>query len=379
MRLLLHLTRIDAGGSRPRGRRMPCIAAPRMTVHDHAAVDDGRARGRGPVQATVRFFDLCLRGASQVFFQDNPVTGALLLTGILWAAAAGGTLRVGIGAVAGLVVGTGVAMLLRSDEAARGKGMFGFNPLLVGVAVPTFLEETPTMWIYLVIGAAAAHVVTLALGSLLQPYGVAASTGPFVLATWLLLLGAYGFLRTPSGGLPAPALPHAIHPAAADVAITPSFLVSTVFCNVSQVFLVKSVVAGALFVVGIAYASARAALFALGGSAVAIITSLALGADGADLARGLLGFSPVLTSLALGAVYLRPSPRVTIYALFGTVFCVIIQGALGVLLRPYGIPTLTMPYVLTMWLFTLSKSDVALVSHSEPKRDPVHPVFAERA
>ena len=54
-----------------------------------------------------------------------------------------------------------------------------------------------------------------------------------------------------------------------------------------------------------------------------------------------------------------PRARVIGYALLGTVFTVVVQGALNVLLTPFGIPTLTAPFVLVTWLFLLPRAPAA--------------------
>jgi urea transporter len=43
------------------------------------------------------------------------------------------------------------------------------------------------------------------------------------------------------------------------------------------------------------------------------------------------------------------------YAVVGTVFTVIVQGAMNVALTPLAIPTLTAPFVLASWLFLLPR------------------------
>jgi urea transporter len=48
----------------------------------------------------------------------------------------------------------------------------------------------------------------------------------------------------------------------------------------------------------------------------------------------------------------------------GTVFTVIVQGAMNVALAPFGIPTLTAPFVLVSWLFLLPRQ------HFEPVARP---------
>jgi urea transporter len=101
--------------------------------------------------------------------------------------------------------------------------------------------------------------------------------------------------------------------------------------------------------------SLAAAVFALAGAVVAVATAHVLGAESDLITGGLMGFSPVLTAIALGAVFYKPGVRVAIYALVGTVFTVIVQGALNVALTPFGIPTLTAPFVLASWLFLLPR------------------------
>jgi urea transporter len=68
-----------------------------------------------------------------------------------------------------------------------------------------------------------------------------------------------------------------------------------------------------------------------------------------------MGFSPVLTAVALGAVFYKPGLRVALYALVATVFTVVVQGAMNVALAPFGLPTLTGPFVLASWLFLLPR------------------------
>jgi urea transporter len=101
--------------------------------------------------------------------------------------------------------------------------------------------------------------------------------------------------------------------------------------------------------------SVAAAAFAVGGAIVAVVTAHVLGAESDLITGGLMGFSPVLTAVALGAVFYEPGLRVALYALLATVFTVVVQGALNVAVAPFGIPTLTAPFVLASWFFLLPK------------------------
>ncbi len=68
------------------------------------------------------------------------------------------------------------------------------------------------------------------------------------------------------------------------------------------------------------------------------------------ITSGLQGFSPVLTAVALGTVFDRPSVGVAAYAALGTVFTVIAQSALNVALTPLALPPLSAPFDLVAWM-----------------------------
>jgi urea transporter len=312
----------------------------------------------------VGFIDANMRGASQVFLQNNPLTGLILLVAIFWGAYAAGNVKVGVGAAAGLVIATSIAILLRADRASMKQGLFGFNGALVGAAVPTFLAHHPTMWIYVVIGAAVSTVVTLAVNKVANTWGVSGSTAPFVFTTWLLLLAAYAFAKVPIASLNAAALPVATTSAAT----WPSDVSGILARSISQVYLIGNVATGVLFLIAIAVSSVRSAAFAVLGAIVSLIVAVGFGANGVAISAGLYGFSAVLTAIAVGTVLNQPSPRLTLYATLATIFTVIVQAALNVATSPLGIPALTFPYVLTMWIFQLPKADLSRET-SRPDRE----------
>ena len=124
--------------------------------------------------------------------------------------------------------------------------------------------------------------------------------------------------------------------------------------SISQVFLKGSGVA-AVLLIGLAVNSMSAAVFALAGAILAVLAAHLLGAESELITGGLLGFSPVLTAVALGTVFYRPNWRVAIYAMLGTLVTVIAQVALNVALTPLAIPALTAPFVLVTWIFLLPR------------------------
>ena len=95
----------------------------------------------------LRFIDSNLRGIGQVMFQDNPLSGALFLAAIVWGAVAAGMPQVAICGAIAVVVATLTAQVLRVDESMLRSGLYGFNGVLVGLALATFIAPGPLLWL----------------------------------------------------------------------------------------------------------------------------------------------------------------------------------------------------------------------------------------
>lgn len=326
----------------------------------------------------LRFIDTNLRGAGQVIFQNNPLTGVFFLAAIIWGAVVAGRTDIAAGAIVALLVATTTAIWLDVDEDSLRQGLFGFNGVLVGAAVPTFLANEPAMWVILLVGAAVSTVVTLAVANVMKTWGSPTLTFPFVLTTWFLVLAAYSFGHLPIASMGPPRLPQPASVAANEAQLALWPLVGAWLKGPAQVFLINNTVAGVLVIIGLLVSSAWAALFAVAGSALAVALALGLGASPANISEGLYGFSPVLTAVGLGCVFYKPSWRVALFALLGTVFTVIVQGAMDAALAPIGIPTLTAPFVFVTWLFLLPKAKLQPHPHAPIKEgvltsEPRHP------
>jgi urea transporter len=302
----------------------------------------------------LRFVDVTLRGIGQVMFQDNPLSGLLFFIAIGWGSYAAGVPQVAVGGFVAVVAATLTAYWLRVDKAALNAGLYGFNAYLVGLALATFMAPSTTLWVYVVFGGAVSVVVMLAIANVCKTWSVAALTAPFVLTAWLLLLATNAFSTLDGGALPPVGVIVPIDPAAANPLSIGDF-VSGIFTSITQVFLKGHGPAAVLLLAGLAVSSLASAIFAVVGALVAVITAHLLGAESELVTAGLLGFNPVLTAIALGAVFYQPSVRVVVYTLVATVLSVIVQGTMMAFLTPFGIPTLTAAFVLVTWLFLLPR------------------------
>ena len=304
-------------------------------------------------------------------FQPSAIGGVLMLAGIFWGAIAGGHAEVAVGAVVGLVVSTltGYALSLPDEEGAV--GLWGFNGVLVGVAMMTFLGSTPLSWAALVLCSAMTTWVREGLNKIGAVHKVNSFTFPFVLCTWLFLAAARVLTGLDEVSLAHPMLPSIHH---FDIAATPPTSLweglEWSLRGLGQIMLQDSWVSGLLFLAGLAVSSPWAALWGFVGSSIGTYGALLYGTSEIAVSSGLYGFSPALTAIALGCVFYHPSWRSALWAVIGAVATLFVQGALNVFLEPLGLPALTAPFCITTWLFLLpllnldKQSDTTQTNHS---------------
>ncbi|MEA3639696.1 MAG: urea transporter [Lamprobacter sp.] len=302
----------------------------------------------------LRFIDFNLRGIGQVMFQDNPLSGLFFFAAIGWGSFIAGALEIAIGGLLALLVASLTALWLRVETAALHAGLYGFNAYLLGIALATFLDPSPLLWVYVVLGGAVSVIATLAATRVMQTWGLSALTAPFILITWLLLLSSNGFSSVPGGALPTSGLIQPIAAEAADPLRILDFL-QGILISISQVFVKGDGIAALLILIGLAVGSIAAAGYALAAALISVVVAHLLGAESQLITGGLVGFNPILTAIAVGTVFARPGLRSGLYALLATIVTVLVQGAMVAAVTPFAIPTLTASFVLVTWLFLLAK------------------------
>ena len=299
---------------------------------------------------SIDFLKLYLRGIGQVMFQDHAGCGLLFLIGIFYGAYTANLPEVAWVAVIGTLSSTITGYLLKYPATQGISGLWGFNGVLVGCALPTFVTPTPLMWITLVLFSAMTTWIMVGLNHLLAPYKVSSFTFPFVLMTWFILMATRNMQGLPNPGLSTPALP------AVSSGIIDTYWLNLVYYwlkGIGQVFLIDSHITGILFLLGLLISNLRAAIWAAIGSAFALGLAILYQGNGGDIVNGLFGFSPVLTAIALGITFYQPNWKTAIWTLFGIFASFFIQAAMDTLFAPIGIPTFTAPFCIATWLFLL--------------------------
>lgn len=317
------------------------------------------------------FFVRCLRGAGQVMFQNSAWCGLLFIAGIFWGACSAHRCTMAWGALAGLAVSTLTGYILRLPANDGEQGLWGFNGILVGCALPAFLGDTVWMWAALVLCSALTTWVRTGLNNVMRPWHINSLTFPFVICTWFFLLAARALDTLPDAAMAQPELPAAAVEAFHGATLRE--LTEYWLRGISQVFLIDSRVTGALFLAGLAVSSWRAAVWAAVGSASALAAAILFGGSAHDIAHGLYGFSPVLTAIALATVFYKPGRRSAVWAVIGILVTMFVQAGMNILLSPVGLATLTAPFCITTWLFLLP-----LIRLDDTAASPDHTDWDER-
>jgi len=279
--------------------------------------------------------------------QNNSYAGLLFLIGIFYNSA-----LFGFAVLVGTVASTVTAMLLGVKRSHVREGLFGFNGALVAVALLYFLQPDLLAWCYVIIASACTTVVMAALLKVLDTWKVPALTAPFVFTTLCFVLACARFGRLHSTHL----LPTAGLPKAATVEgiVTMSTVAYGLFSGVAQVFFQANVITGILFTIGLLISSRAACVAALCGSLMGLLAAWGLGAAEPAIRAGAFGFNSVLTAIALGSVFFVRDVASTVYTALAVVVTAVVFAAVSAALEPIGIPALTSPFVIVVWLFLLA-------------------------
>lgn len=308
-------------------------------------------------QSPLSFLDSVLRGIGQVMLQNNSYAGLLFLIGVFYS-----SVILGVAVLLGALASTATATLLGTDRADVRAGLFGFNGALVAVALLYFLEPSILVFGYVLLAAACTTVMMAALMTFLERWGVPALTAPFVFITFLFILATARFGRLDSTGiLPTAGLPKA---AAVEGIVSASTLAEGVVTGIAQVFFQGGVVTGLIFILGLLVSSRAACGAALLGSLVGALLAWLMGAAEPAIRSGAFGFNCVLTAIVFSRGFFVLNAASVAYGVFAVLTTGVMFAAMSAALEPFGLPALTSPFILTVWLFLLaSPRFVRLITH----------------
>lgn len=263
------------------------------------------------------------RGIGQVMFQNNALSGLLMLIGIFL-----NSWQMGILALSGNIISTLTAHFSGYGRDDIKNGLYGFNGTLVGIAVGVFMELSLGSLLLMVVAACISTWIARLLNLQRSLPGF---TAPFILSVWMLL----GFC---SWIMPDILL---VSDTVTDATQGINYFQTFSF-GIGQVMFQGNIWTGLLFLIGILINSRTAAFYTVIGALFPIPLAILLGIDAETLNMGLMGYNGVLCAIALGDRTLK--------SLVWDSCSVLLSTLLQIIGMNLEITTLTAPFVLSVWI-----------------------------
>ena len=275
---------------------------------------------------------------AQILFTKHLLTGWIAL-GVTFL-----DLQMGLAGLCATLASNAFALLLKFNRDTIRTGHYGFNALLLGLALAYRYDLTGSLFFLILAGSLLALLVTISLTSLMSYYvQLPILSLPFVLVTHLTYLAASS----------APAL--ALHPKflsvignVLPVQVPP--MIEIFFRAVGAIFFMPSVEAGVLIFLSLLVVSRLLAMLAVMGYAVGLAVLFGLGVAPDVLNSGMFGVNLMLTAMVLGGVFVIPSPWSYILAGMGALLCTLMGLAGNVILGSSQLLLLTAPFIVTSLL-----------------------------
>lgn len=287
----------------------------------------------------IQLMSTSVKGISQVVFIENIISGILILAGIFIY-----SIPLGLVTIGSAIIGTLIARICGADKKILNSGLFGFNSVLAGLAIYLFLEG-PHKWIFALVCAGVTTIVTAALMNITKHFDMPVLTFPYIILTWFFIGTSFrlSFIKPGANIMPQNLINWERE---LDGPLDWHGLIS----GIGQVFFLDEIVPAIFFLIAIFFASMRYGVYAIIGSAIGWLTALYLGGEISLINLGLYNYNAVLTMIAVTSVLEVKHKHAWITGIFASILSVQITASLDTFLLQYGLPVLTMPFVLSTWL-----------------------------
>ncbi|CAL8262592.1 unnamed protein product [Boreogadus saida] len=323
----------------------------------------------------LQLLDWILRGAAQVMFVNNPLSGLIIFGGLIlqsrWLALNGfvGTLFATLSAlllrqsrplddVSGAPLKASGCCILGPSEGlwmtgAIAAGLYGYNGILVGLLMAVFSAAGDWYWWLLLANAfmsSMCPVVSSALASINSRWDLPVFTLPFniLVCVHMVATGHYNNYFPQVLIEPRSELPN-ITWEELDLAK----LFRSVPVGVGQVYGCDNPWTGGMFILSLFLSSPITCVHGVLGSAIGMATGLALAAPFGDIYFGLWGYNSVLACIAIGGMFYALTWQVHLLALTCGLFCAYLGAAITNVMSNFGLPACTWPFCLSALTFLL--------------------------
>ncbi len=300
---------------------------------------------------------LFLRGIpnsySQVFFSDNRVFAIILLLVTFI------DLYAGIMGLLSVITTNLAGFLLGFDRRILSKGMFGFNSLLVGLAMGVYFEPGILLILVVVLGAILTLLVSVSMQGVIGKYALPFLSIPFLVSVWIMTLATREFTELGIsergiytfndlymiGGSTLVGLYEWWN------ALGIAQSVRIYLISLGAILFQYNILSGILLAIGLFYYSRISFTLSLLGFYTAFIFYELIGASISELSYSYIGFNYILTSIAVGGFFIIPSKRSYFWVLILIPLVALVTISMSRIFTVVGLPIYSLPFNIMVLLF----------------------------
>ena len=239
-------------------------------------------------------------------------------------------------------------------------GYYIYSALLLGLGMGTFYETGLAFWILLALASLLSVLISLVLVARFQKNNLPALSLAFILSFWVIILAAKQFAAVglterniywvntmySLGGNQLIGLVQKIE------GLQMPDVVAGFFHSMSAILFQSNIAAGIVLSIGLLlYSRIGFTLMVMGYAAAIGMHHVMSGFSNTGTNYYNLGTNFMLVSVAIGGIYLIPSPRSYLWALICVPVSYLLVEALGKITYTWGLPVFSLPFCITVILF----------------------------
>ena len=239
----------------------------------------------------------------------------------------------------------GFAIFIGYKKEFLSTGFFTYNPLLVGLAIGTLFLLSPITITLVAMGAILSLLLTILLADIFSKYfALQILSIPFIIVTSLIYLASSRFSNLYVMHLYTNTAPF-------ELAFLPEFL-QGFFKAMGAIIFMPDVLSGLLITLLILFSSRILFFLALSGFFIGVMIQGALTGSIHQAMTDISSFNYILIAMALGGIFLIPSPQSYLMAFIGVSISTLLISAVNVFWAQYGLPVFTLPFTIITLSFT---------------------------
>jgi len=309
-------------------------------------------------------FEGLLNSFSQIYFSNGKLLAALLILVTFFDFGAG---LAGIIAVFCTQI---TALVFHFDHKNIREGTYSYNSAMVGVAVGVFYQFNLSLLVLLIITSVLTFFLTIWFFNQLAVKGLPFLSIPFLLVTWLIIIGGKNFsaleLQEKSVFTLVAFYPQLFENTTNFITSLPfADILLLYFRSLGAILFQYNDLAGVIIAIGILLNSRISFVLSIYGFVLGFLFYRFMEADFSHLIYSYIGFNFILTAIALGGFFVVASKRSFLLLLFVIpLIALIISGTHG-LFQFLGLPLYSLPFniIVLMVLYALNQRVTASKLH----------------